>query len=73
MADICPVCKYTLPVDRYERPGKGILNPGTYHYNDCPTIPHLSAEAEARLQENLDEIACCRRRAWASAHNYVIG
>lgn len=69
----CPECRWEPPVERNRRPGRAVQFPGTTHYADCPTIPRLSPEAQRRLQEQLDDIARCRRRAMASAHSYVIG
>ncbi len=69
----CQECKWDPPTERLYPPGKALHFPGTTHEGDCPTIPRLSREAERKLQADLDEIARCQRRAWASARNYVIG
>lgn len=69
----CQACKWEPPTERLFPASKALHFPGTTHHGDCPTIPHLTPEAEARLREDLAEMARCRRRAWANAHNYVIG
>lgn len=67
----CPKCNYVPP--RHEGPGIPVRMGGTIHKSDCPTIPRPSPEAERALRERLREMDRCRARAWASAHNYVIG
>lgn len=69
----CPECKWAPPTERLYPPGKALHFPGTTHHGDCPTVPRLSPEADARLREDLAEMARCRRRAMADAHNYWIG
>ena len=67
----CPDCK--VEPRMYDGPGTAVHMPGTVHDADCPRVPHLSPEAEAKLLADLREIDECRRRAWANARNYVIG
>lgn len=70
----CPECEWAPPIERNPPPGRRLGGQtGTYHDGDCPTVPHLSPEAQRELQAALDEISRCRRRAMASARNYVIG
>lgn len=73
MDEICPDCK--LIRKPYDGPdfGTPIEMPGMIHKNNCPRVPHLSKDADAKLREDLEEIRRCHRRAWASAHSYVIG
>ncbi len=69
----CPECEWTPAVERNSPPGRPVHFPGTSHYGDCSTVPRLSPETQRQLQDALDDIARCRRRAWATAHTYVIG
>lgn len=69
----CPECHWAPRVERNPLPGVAVHMPGTTHHGDCPTVPRLTPEDEARLRADLDAIAECHRRAWAESRNYVIG
>jgi hypothetical protein len=68
----CSICKPDpLPAHR----GLGVPVPlaGVRHRSDCPSLPHLSAEAKERLRVQLADIAAARRRAYVESQFYVIG
>lgn len=58
----CPECKLEPVV--YEGPGVPVRQPGTIHRSTCPTVPHLSPEAQERLRAKMADIARCEREAW---------
>lgn len=70
----CPECKHPLD-DRSGYPDwvTPVFMPGQPHYGWCPTLPHLTAEEEAKLRAELAELADARRRAMQAAHNIWIG
>lgn len=70
--EICPECKATPAPHR--GPGVPVRMPGTLHRSDCPTVAWMKStpESRARLQEKLDAITECERRAWREARDIVI-
>lgn len=70
-AQLCPECRCEEPP--HTGPGVPVKRPGTLHHAWCPTLPHLSPEAEEEMRRGLDQIADARRRAWAESMHIVIG
>lgn len=70
-ADVCPECRYEKPP--HTGLGEPVPMPGMTHSADCPTLPRLTPEAQAKLNADLAAISDSRRRAQANAHNVVIG
>lgn len=61
------------PGDPYDGPGFPVLMGGTRHRSNCPTVPHLSPQAEAQLRSDLAEMDKVRRRGAHEARNLMIG
>lgn len=70
--DDCEVCKPD-PVPKYDGPGVPVPMVGTRHRMTCELLPRPTPEAEEELRKQLAEIRACERRAWQSAHTYIIG
>lgn len=65
-------CETWEPGDPYDGPGVPITLGGQRHKSSCPTVPHLSREAEAKLRADLDEMDRMRRRAEVESRHIVI-